>query len=269
MVIMGESLTPHQRHRHLLLNLESPLMSFGGVAVDNFKSTRRFPGASTLTGLLANALGWRRIERERHQRLQDRLLYAARVEREIGDGLPLRDFQTGKIAATDKGWTTWGKVEGRKGGAASYNSPTLLYNEYLPDARVVAALRLRRPDESPTLDDLQAALIEPARVLFIGRKPCIPSSPLFAGFARGDTALDALINAPLVESPVPIGQVSVQWSDDETEREDAYDLNRLSPVSELMVSDKRNWLSGLHGGERLVYEGFLPATAFGRDWRAV
>ena len=104
--------------------------------------------------------------------------------------------------------------------------------------------------------------------MFIGRKPCIPSSPLFAGFARGATALDALINAPLVESPAPPGRVAVQWSDDETEREDAYDLNRLAPVNNGMVADKRNWLSGLHGGERLVYEGSLHASDFGRVWRA-
>ncbi len=35
-------------------------MSFGGEIVDNFGVTRRFPSASMLTGLIANALGWRR-----------------------------------------------------------------------------------------------------------------------------------------------------------------------------------------------------------------
>ena len=48
--------------RHLILNLESPLMAFGGETIDNYGVIRPFPAASMLTGLLANALGWRRVE---------------------------------------------------------------------------------------------------------------------------------------------------------------------------------------------------------------
>ena len=59
--------------RHLILNLESPLMAFGGETIDNLGVIRPFPAVSMLTGLFANALGWRRVERERHQRLQDRI----------------------------------------------------------------------------------------------------------------------------------------------------------------------------------------------------
>ena len=59
---------------HLILNLESPLMSFGGETIDNLGVIRWFPAVSMLTGLLANALGWRRVDRERHQDLQDRLV---------------------------------------------------------------------------------------------------------------------------------------------------------------------------------------------------
>ena len=47
---------------HLILNLEAPLMAFGGETIDNHGVTRRFPSASMLTGLFANALGWRRTE---------------------------------------------------------------------------------------------------------------------------------------------------------------------------------------------------------------
>ena len=40
---------------HLILGLESPLMAFGGETIDNLGVIRRFPSASMLTGLLANA----------------------------------------------------------------------------------------------------------------------------------------------------------------------------------------------------------------------
>jgi CRISPR-associated Cas5-like protein len=41
----------------LLLRLEAPLMSFGGVAIDYRGVTRTFPGCAMLTGLITNALG--------------------------------------------------------------------------------------------------------------------------------------------------------------------------------------------------------------------
>ncbi len=68
--------------RHLILRLEAPLVAFGGEAIDNYGVTRDFPAASMLTGLLANALGWRRTDRAAHQRLQDRMVFAARRDRE-------------------------------------------------------------------------------------------------------------------------------------------------------------------------------------------
>ena len=45
--------------QHMILALEAPLMAFGGETVDNYGVVRSFPAASMLTGLLANALGWR------------------------------------------------------------------------------------------------------------------------------------------------------------------------------------------------------------------
>ena len=48
--------------RYLMLRLEGPLMAFGDVMVDAIGPIRDTPAASTLTGLLANALGVRREE---------------------------------------------------------------------------------------------------------------------------------------------------------------------------------------------------------------
>lgn len=67
--------------RWLVLRLEAPLLAFGGVTIDHVGITRDFPAQSMLTGLLANALGWERTEWEKHQALQDRLVFAARRDR--------------------------------------------------------------------------------------------------------------------------------------------------------------------------------------------
>ena len=56
--------------RYLLLRLEAPLIAFGGETIDNFGVIRDFPALSMITGLFANALGWRREDCEWHDRLQ-------------------------------------------------------------------------------------------------------------------------------------------------------------------------------------------------------
>ena len=238
--------------RHLILNLESPLMSFGGETIDNYGVIRWFPAASMLTGVFANALGWRRVEREWHQSLQERLVFAARIDREPAGGVRLTDFQTAQLNKDDKGWTTRGRPEGRAGGANTYDAPHLRYRDYFADMRVTVALRLEPEDESPTLDELADALQEPARPLFIGRKPCLPSAPLLVRIdCDASKTLDALLNSPLeCEEREGDDRVRLLWSDGEGQGVDCVHIDR-----EFMLTDERNWVSGLHGGGRRVYEG--------------
>ena len=243
--------------RHLILNLESPLMAFGGEMIDNYGVIRRFPAASMLTGLFANALGWRRVERERHQRLQDRLIFAARIDREPAGGVRLTDFQTAQLNKDDKGWTTRGQPEGRAGGANTYDAPHLRYRDYFADMRVTVALRVEPEDESPTLDELAHALKKPARPLFIGRKPCLPSAPLFVRIdCDAGSTLGALLKVPLEREEREHDDVRLLWSEGE-----GVDSVRIDKDS--MLTDERNWVSGLHGGGRRVYEGTSPSDCFG------
>ena len=243
---------------HLILNLEAPLMAFGGETIDNLGVIRPFPAVSMLTGLLANALGWRRVERERHQDLQDRLVFAARVDREPHGGLGIQDFQTARLAANDRGWTTRGTPEERAGGANTYNAPHLRYRDYYADTCVTVALRLEPAEGDLTLDNLAKALQEPARPLFIGRKPCLPSAPLFAGFGDGDTALAALLAWPLADGGTRRPTVRSLWP--RGEGTDGIEPNRI-----YMLTDQRNWISGLHGGGRWVCEDAIERGKFGAD----
>ncbi len=247
--------------RHLLLDLQAPLMAFGGETIDNYGVIRDFPAASMLTGLLANALGWRRIERQRHQRLQDRLVFAARIDREPAGGVRLTDFQTAKLEKNDQGWTTRGIPEGRAGGANTYDAPHLRYRDYFADMRVTVALRLDPAvdGDGPTLDDLAAALDEPQRPLFIGRKPCLPSGRLFGCFSEGNTALAALMGLPIDEPNRTSDElIRLLWPAGEDAAADAA-ANRT-----YQLTDERNWVSGLHGGGREVCDGTAPVGAFGQ-----
>ena len=221
---------------YLRLVLEAPLLAFGGEAVDARGVIVDFPAASMLIGLLANALGWRRTDRDAHARLQERLVYAARIDRE---GSRLTDFQTAQLQRDETGWTTRGTPESRAGGAATYRSPHIRQRDYDADKRVVIALRLDPADESPTLADLATALDEPARPLFLGRKPCLPAARIVAGTVEAEGLLPALASLP------PSGDTAYRVMLPGSEPEQPGDVERS-------WSDQRNWHSGVHGGTRTV-----------------
>lgn len=236
--------------RHLLLRLEAPLLAFGGETIDNSGVIRDFPALSMVTGLLANALGWRREKDGCHNQLQERLLIGARIERM---GERLTDFQTAQLGSKDTGWTTFGVPESRQGGASSYNSPHLRYRDYHADHAVLVALRLEPAEGSPSLDDLAEGLDRPARPLFIGRKTCLPTRRIFFGWSDGDNLLQVLQTAPAITNEQDPTWF-LQWNDGEGE---------LSPKDRLLdLCDERNWMSGVHGGWRPVRQGaFTPGGA--------
>jgi CRISPR system Cascade subunit CasD len=228
--------------RHLLIRLSSPLIAFGGEAIDNFGVIRDFPALSMVTGLLANALGWDRGDDALHNRLQARLRIGARLE---VPGSRLTDFQTAQLGANDKGWTTWGTAEERRGGAASYDSPHLRFRDYHADLTALLAIRLEPADEAPTMDAIAQALDRPQRPLFIGRKPCLPVGRLVAGWIEADAILQALQLAPLA---IGAQGMRAQWPDGE---------GQLLGDRVMDVCDERNWTSGVHGGWRPVREGLI------------
>ncbi|KPQ08602.1 MAG: subtype I-E CRISPR-associated protein Cas5 [Rhodobacteraceae bacterium HLUCCA12] len=223
----------------LHLRLAAPLMAFGGIAIDHVGPTREFPSASALTGLQANALGLRREDALAHQALQDRLIFGALSIMPEGRKVPLvvTDTQNAKLEKSDSGWTTWGVPDGRAG--ATYDSPHRRRRDYLADHETRVVFRLSAGD-GPTLDDLAKALDRPARPLFIGRKPCLPTSPLLAGRAKGATAYLALRSLGLSGRAI--------WPDEGDRHDGALRHD---------IADLRNWTSGLHGGSRVVMEGSI------------
>lgn len=240
--------------RWLVLRLEGPLMSFGGVAVDHVGPVRDFPAASMLTGLIGNALDWHWSDRIVHQAFQDRLVFAARHDR---DGRRLTDMQNARLAKTDRGWTTHGAPEGRGGGDKTYHAPHRRQREYHADLSVRIVLRLEPADEPPTLDAVAAALDRPARPLFLGRKSCLPSAPLLAGkpsarWVAGQTACDALRAVPGEREREPLRS---WWPVGEGPDEVGGDADRIAVDRIVDVADLRNWRTGLHAGARQVVEG--------------
>lgn len=234
----------------LILRFDAPLMSFGGVMVDQHNVTDRFPGHSLIAGLLANALGWTHGDADRIQQLQDRVLVASRWDI---PGEPLLDYHTvdlGQPKMREKGWTTRGEPEHRNGGDEARLGTHIRYRHYWSNGVLTSAVSLSDTG-STTLGEVENALRRPARPLFIGRKTCLPSTPILVGRRTGTDVLAILKAEPRAArggKPADLGMPAC-WpagladSDSESVR---------------TVYDQRDWHNHWHSGSRPVAEGIIP-----------
>jgi len=293
----------------LLLRWDAPLMSFGGVMVDQHGPTERFPGVSLLAGLFANALGYCHGDADKLEALQARIEYAARWD--VGPK-PLLDYHTvdlGQPKMCEPGWTTRGEPEHRGGGTAKTGTH-IRYRHYwangvmtlavVLDANAVdigrhAGMDRRYPDCmdasnpdhpwslgsggpcrndgenlhstafvigdrgndeacSPSLQQLAQALREPARPLFIGRKTCLPSTPLLLGLIEAEDVLDALRQTPPARrnGQTPPDRLEACWP---------VRLGLSAQSREVAVYDRRDWRNQIHAGRRLRVEGVVEWAA--------
>lgn len=236
----------------LILRLDAPLMSFGGVIVDHHNVTERFPGVSLFAGLFANALGWTHVEGGRIGTLQDRLIVASRWDIEPEAIIDYHTVNLGQPKMREKGWTTRGEPEHRDGGDAKYGTHIRL-RHYLANGVLTAVLALR-DNTLPNLAALEVALQRPARPLFFGRKTCLPNAPVLMGHASGDDILSILKTIPRVQCPMRPAkrrQMSARWpAEIGDNRED-----QLKPIY-----DQRDWKNQWHSGRRMVAEGLIEET---------
>lgn len=238
----------------VLMRFEAPLMSFGGVRIDHMNPTDPLPYRAMLTGLVANALGFTRAEEPKLAALQARIRYAARRDKR---GAPLVDYQTVDFdprgpLASDLGWTTRGQLEERKGGEAS-DGTHIRYRHYLADAIVTVAMTLVPADEEPTLRAVSEALRAPARPLFLGRKCCIPSAPVWLADREAPSLYEAIrteLRAPRADA----GPLEAIWPEAEGVADD-----RTRVWGRVEDRDPRN---DIHVGQRFYHHSFVdPESA--------
>ncbi len=233
----------------LILRLDAPLMSFGGVMVDHHNVTDRFPGLSLFAGLLANALGWSHGDGETIGALQNRLIVASRWDIEP---VAIDDYHTvdlGQPKMAEPGWTTRGTPEHRAGGEAKKGTH-IRHRHYWANGVLTAVLALA-DDAAPDLSTLETALIRPMRPLFLGRKTCLPNSPILAGRTSGVDVLAILKALPRVQCASRRARsenMAARWpAEIGDHREDQLKA----------IYDQRNWKNQWHSGRRIVAEGLI------------
>lgn len=247
-------------------------MAFGSTMIDANGPTRDLPIRSMVTGVIANALGFDRSERERHRDLDARLVMGARLDRA---GSELFDFQTALLFEDESGWTTRGKPEGRAKSPSYSWGPSgrrelnhIRRRYYRADALVTIAMRLEPPEGTPTLDELEAALTCPARPLFIGRKPCLPSRPLLCEPpVEAPSVLVALTLAGLMDASAcrprcakPPEKVRLIVPENEAPGHDG--LDGAQELRREFVADARDWIAGVHTGESRLVTFAMDRRAF-------
>jgi CRISPR system Cascade subunit CasD len=245
----------------LLMRWEAPLLSFGGLMVDQQGVIQAFPALSMVTGLLGNALGYDHSEVELLQSLQGRLSYAVRADI---PGHRMMDYQTvdlGQDFLVDTGWTTRGAPSERGKGEAT-SGTHIRFRDYIADALYLVAVTVT--DGFPTVKMLGDAVREPSRPLFLGRKTCVPSSPMYLGIRESPSLLASLRAEPRLQrggrraATLPYAEplspgIESWWPDDG---------DTGSEVRRVQVTDQRDWKNQLHVGLRTMRHGliapFLP-----------
>ena len=166
----------------LILRLEAPLQSWGLRARWDVRDTGSDPSKSGVMGLLACAFGYPEGDARIEQSLDANLQMGVRVEL---PGTIATDFHTisGNLPQADGG------VKGSKGEGSTIISP----RQYLHDASFLVVLA----GPSEFLNQCAAVLQDPHWPLYLGRKACIPTRPVFEALT-GDFASidDALKNYP-------------------------------------------------------------------------
>lgn len=239
----------------LVLRLAAPLMSFGDVAVDEIRPSKSLPNQSQMTGLIANALGYRFTHARRLQRLQDRLIFGARLDKQ---GELLRDFQTAQLAKRDLAWRTRNGPAKRAGGDASFSGPTLRQRYYRADSRVSVVVSLVPEDEQPEIEIVAKALASPFRPLFLGRVSCPPAEPLF----QDERVEAANVHSALEKASAHTGNegfgIYAEWP---AEGPGGLYPSGQVPGEVVQVPDLRDWGNDIHAGSRLLARGMVqPAT---------
>ena len=183
---------------YLVFRLYGPMASWGEIVVGEVRPSADHPSRSALAGLVAAALGIKRIDTARLSALHAGYDVATKT---LSRGVLLKDYHTVQVPG-QAGKARYATrrdelVKGRK-----RLGTILTTREYFCDAVYVVAFRERK--RAPyVLVEIQKALEKPKFVLYLGRKSCPVSIPLKPQVVSGSgfqEALDMDVFPPLVTS---------------------------------------------------------------------
>ena len=170
----------------LLMRLCGPMQAWGTQSRFTVRDTGLEPSKSGVIGIICAALG-----RSRSDPIEDlaALRMGVRVDRE---GVMKHEYQT--AGGVHRKGEKYGVItaDGKPGGTVTSN------RYYLADADFLVGLEAEGNNSASLLRDINAALREPRWQLFLGRKACPPSMPVYLPDNEGYPAL--IENMPLIDA---------------------------------------------------------------------
>ncbi len=172
-------------HNTLFLRLTGPMQSWGTSSRVQLRRTGLYPSKSGVMGILLCSMGIRREKSSEALEQLTSLFMGVRIDK---SGTPDWDYhtvgaKTGIISADNKIKVTYKTGE--------YET-LLSRRQYLYDASFLIALQ----GEPTIIEACAEALQCPVWPLFLGRKCCIPSEPVYAGTGYYASLEDALAAIP-------------------------------------------------------------------------
>ena len=159
---------------YLIFRLYGPMVSWGDIAVGEYRPSFAHPTKSAVLGLLGAALGIKRDDEESLASIAYSYGFAVRVD---AAGTVLRDYHTAQVPPTRRGVLHLTRKDELN---AAELKTVLSSRDYYCDALSLACLWIDRPPAPFTLETLKCALQCPRFPLYLGRKSCPPALPLDA-----------------------------------------------------------------------------------------
>lgn len=172
----------------LFLRLEAPLQSWGERSRWSIRDTAPVPTKSGIIGLIACAMGYKEDDQIRPLSQKTRL--GIRVD---APGTQIVDYHT---IGGGYDYPTLLTAQGKPKQSSGAPHTEISERAYLCDASFLAALQVRDDSDTHLIAQMADALQNPVWPIFLGRKACVPSRPVFEGVGQYTELLDALTQHP-------------------------------------------------------------------------
>lgn len=163
----------------LFLRLEGPLQSWGEHSKWDYRDTAMCPTKSGIVGLIGCAMGIKRNSEELYS-ISDSIKIAIRIDK---PGIVLADFHTVRPTLPE------GIIITSQGKPRGDSNTIVSRRQYLQDANFLVAVQ----GEKELLYKIREAMENPKWVIFLGRKSCVPSVPIYQGIQDNYNSLEDAI----------------------------------------------------------------------------
>jgi len=167
----------------LFLRLEGPMQSWGERGRWSVRDTAPEPTKSGVIGLIACAMGYRTDEQIRP--LSEKTRMGVRCD---APGRLITDYHT---VGGGYDYPTLLTAAGKPKKSSGKPHTEITWRDYLCDASFLVVLQ---SDDETLIAQMAHALQHPVWPVYLGRKSCPPSRPVFDGTGQYETLKDALMH---------------------------------------------------------------------------